>query len=122
YSGDSNFSSGNATLIQKIHASASTTTVSSSPNPSGPGQSVSYTATVTSAAPGEPTPSGMVTFQEGAIVLAQIPLDSGGTASFNTSALSDGSHTINADYYSDTVFASSSGNTIQTVSPTPTPT
>jgi Divergent InlB B-repeat domain len=55
----------------------------------------------------------MVTFQEGVTVLAQIPLGSGGTALFKTSALSAGSHTISAAYCSDTVFASSSGNTTQ---------
>lgn len=122
YSGDSHFSGGSETLIQKVHASASTTTLSSSPNPSGPGQSVSFIATVASATSGEPTPTGMVTFQEGPAVLAQIPLNSGGTASFSTSTLNQGSHSISADYYSDTVFASGSGNTTQTVSPTPTPT
>ncbi|PYY20490.1 MAG: hypothetical protein DMG62_23525, partial [Acidobacteria bacterium] len=37
YNGDGNFSGGSVTLIQKVHASASTTTVTSSPNPSGPG-------------------------------------------------------------------------------------
>ena len=64
----------------------------------------------------------MVTFHEGATVLAQIALNSSGTASFNTSALSEGGHTIDADYYSDTVFASSSGSITQSVSPTPPPT
>ena len=57
----------------------------------------------------------MVTFQEGATVLAQVPLDGSGTASFNTSTLSGGDHNITALYYSDTVFASSSGATTQTV-------
>ena len=117
YSGDGNFSGGSATLVQKVHASASTTTVSSSPNPSSGGQAVTFTATVASAPPGPTIPSGMVTFQEGATVLAQIPLSGGGTASFNTSNLSAGDHNITALYYSDTVFASSSGTTTQTVGP-----
>ena len=122
YSGDGNFSGGSATLVQKIHASASTTTVSSSPNPSSLGQAVSFTVTVASAPPGTKIPSGMVTFQDGLTVLAQIPLSSSGTASFKTSPLSTGSHTISAAYNSDTVFASSSGNTTQAVGPAPTPT
>ena len=127
YSGDGTFMGGSATLVQKVHASASTATVSSSPNPSSNGQPVSFTATVASAPPGPAIPSGMVTFQEDTAVLAQIPLSGSGTASFNTSNLSAGDHHVTALYSSDTVFASSSGATTQTVvggptaTPTPTP-
>jgi hypothetical protein len=128
YSGDGAFIGGSATLVQKVHATASTATVSSSPNPSSSGQPVSFMATVASAPPGSATPSGMVTFQEDATVLAQIPLSGSGTALFNTSNLSAGDHHVTALYASDTVFASSSGATTQTVvggptaTPTPTPT
>ena len=62
YNGDANFLAGNAVLLQKVHAFATTTALTSSPNPSAIGQSVSFTATVTG---GPPTPTGMVTFQEG---------------------------------------------------------
>ena len=120
YNGDANFPAGSASLLQKVHAFASATALSSSPNPSTPGQSVLFTATVTGS---PPTPTGMVTFQEGSNALAQIPL-SDGTASFSTSSLSLGNHTITATYQSDTQFASSSDNTTQGVaapSPTPTP-
>ena len=124
YSGDSNFSGGAVTLVQKVHPSASSAIVSSSPNPSNPGQTVSFTARVASAPPppGPTIPSGMVTFEEGATILAQIPLGSGGTASFNTSSLSGGAHTITALYHSDTIFASSSAMTAHTVAGGPTPT
>jgi hypothetical protein len=123
YSGDASFSGGSTTLVQKVHARGTITTVSSSPNPSGIGQTVTFTATVTSSSPISNTPSGMVTFQEGSNILAQVPL-AGGTASFQTSDLSIGDRTITAVYASDTVFASSSGNTVHTVAgvPTPTPT
>ena len=126
YSGDGTFSGGSATLVQKVHASASTTTVNSSPNPSNGGQAVTFTATVATVPPGSTIPEGMVTFQEGASVLAQIPLNGSGIASFNTSDLTGGDHTITAFYYSDTVVASSNGSRTQTVvgnpPPTPTPT
>ena len=124
YSGDAIFTHGDATLVQKVHASASTTAASSSPNPSSGGQAVTFMATVASAPPGPTIPSGMVTFQEGATVLAQIPLNGSGTASFSTSSLGEGVHTVTAFYYSDTVFASSTGTTTHTVAggPTPTPT
>jgi hypothetical protein len=119
YNGDANFPAGNAMLLQKVHAFATTTTLTSAPNPSASGQSVSFTATVTS---GPPTPTGMVTFQEGLNSLAQIPLN-GGSASFSTSNLSPGSHTLTATYQSDTLSALRSDTTSQSVaSPTPTPT
>ncbi|MEY2489638.1 MAG: hypothetical protein QOC70_1580 [Verrucomicrobiota bacterium] len=123
YSGDANFSGGTATMMQKVHASASATTLTSSPNPSGGGQAVTFTATVAPMPAGPTIPSGMVTFQEGSTFLAQVPLDSSGIASFTTSNLIAGDHTITASYYSDTVFASSSGTRTQTVvgGPSPTP-
>jgi Bacterial Ig-like domain (group 3)/Divergent InlB B-repeat domain len=120
YSGDGNFSGGRATLIQKVHASVSTTTISCSPNPSTSGQPVNFTAIVASAIPGA-TPSGMITFRDNSAFLKQLPLASDGSASFNKSTLSTGSHTITAKYSSDTVFASSSGNTVQAIGPSPTP-
>ena len=126
YSGDGTFSGGSATLVQKVHASASTTTLNSSPNPSNGGQAVTFTATVATVPPGSAIPEGMVTFQEGASILAQIPLNGSGIASFNTPDLISGDHTVTAFYYSDTVVASSNGSRTQTVvgnpPPTPTPT
>jgi hypothetical protein len=119
YSGDANFPAASATLVQKVHAFATTTSLSSSPNPSTSNQPVSFTATVSD---GSTAPTGMVTFQEGSTALAQIPL-SDGTASFTTSGLAVGNHIVTATYQSDTLSALSSDTTNQTVaSPTPTPT
>src|SRR5256885_3663574 len=77
YNGDGTFPAGSATMVQKVHAFASSTTLTSSPNPSQVAQPVQFTATVTG---GPPTPTGMVTFSEGPNAFAQIPL-SNGTAS-----------------------------------------
>jgi hypothetical protein len=57
----------------------------------------------------------MLTFQRGSSVLAQVPLNGSGAASFSTSALPAGSNTITATYASDTVFASSSGSVAHVV-------
>ena len=123
YSGDSMFTHGDAVLVQKIHASATTTTLNSSPNPSNFGQLVVFTATVADTPPSSLVPSGMITFHEGATVLAQIPLNGSGAAAFATTSLFAGNHVVTATYSSDTVFASSSGDTTQVVvgGPTPTP-
>jgi len=122
YSGDANFSAGNSAVIQFVHASASNTTLASSPNPSTTGQSVAFTATVAATPPGTGTPTGQVTFQDGNTVLAQVPVNSSGVATFSTSSLALGSHTVTATYASDSLFAASSGSTVQMVQSGNTPT
>jgi hypothetical protein len=117
YSGDVNHAAGSATLAQKVHANASTTLLASSPNPSTVGQSVSITATVSSVPAAAGMPSGMITFYEGAAVIAQVPLDSSGTASITKSNFPPGSHTITAVYASDIQFAASSGSNTLIVNP-----
>src|SRR5215469_7715554 len=71
------------------------TVLSSSGNPSVFGQSVTFTATVSSAADGAPT--GTVAFSDGATSLGTSAL-AFGQATFITSSLSIGSHSINGQY------------------------
>jgi hypothetical protein len=117
YNGDGSHASTFATMMQKVHANASTTVLNSSPNPSGSGQPVTFTATVSSVPSGAGTPTGMVTFRDGATVISQLPLNSSGVASTTTSNLSSGSHAITATYASDTRFAASTGSTTLLVNP-----
>jgi uncharacterized repeat protein (TIGR01451 family) len=129
YGGDPSFSPTNVMMVENVHAFASTTALTASPSPSAPGQSVTFTATVSPVPPGSAVPTGMVTFQEGDTVLAQVVLGAGGTAAFSTSSLSLGTHTLTAFYASDSVYASSNGsvthqvatNGITTTSVTSTP-
>jgi hypothetical protein len=81
-----------------------TTTLTSSPNPSVGGQSVTFTATV--AASGSGVPTGTVTFTDGSTSLGAGTL-SGGIATFSTSALTAGTHSITATYSGDANFAGS---------------
>lgn len=115
YSGDSNFSAGSSSLVQYIHAGASSTALASTPNPSTNGQSVTFTATVAAVPPATGIPTGQVTFQKGNTFLAQVPLNSSGVASFSISTLPLGNNTITATYASDSLFAASSGNVVQVV-------
>ncbi len=114
YSGDGVFSPGNAALVQYVHSGGTTTSLTSSPNPSNPNQAVTFTATST-ATSGTRTPTGMVTFQDGSAVLAQLALNPSGVATFRTSTLTIGSHSVTATYASDSSLAASSGGTVQTV-------
>ncbi len=84
---------------------ATTTTLSSSVNPSLLGRPVVLSATV-SPQSGSGTPTGTVTFQNGAAVLATQTL-SGGAASYTTSNLPPGSNTLTAVYGGDSNFSGS---------------
>ena len=113
YGGDTNFTGSTSSgLTQTVNKGATTTAVSSSPNPSVFGQSVTFTATVSSTSG---TPSGTVTFKDGATTLGTGTL-SGGTATYSTSSLSVSGHTITAVYGGDTNFTgSTSSGLTQTV-------
>jgi hypothetical protein len=107
-SGDANFlsSSGSFTfLVQKIPTA---TGLTANPNPVIFGQPLTLVATVThSTGPG--TPSGSITFKDGSTVLTTQTLSpsSGGaaSASFTTSALAAGVHSLTASYSGDPNFA-----------------
>lgn len=75
---------------------ATTTTVSSNNNPSFTGTSVTFTATVTS---GGPVTTGTVTFSvDGSVVQSGSALNGSGQATYTTSSLAEGTHTIQAAY------------------------
>jgi hypothetical protein len=101
----------------EVGAIATTTSVATSGTPSAFGGSVTFTATVTSSGA-----SGSVSFYDGATLLGSGPV-SGTTATFTTSALSVGGHSITAVYDADANYAPSTSAAItQTVNPLPTTT
>ena len=87
---------------------ATTATVASSSSTSVSGQVVTFTATVSSVAPGMDTPTGSVSFMDGTTVLGTAPLDSSDTATFSSSTLAVGSHAITAVYDGDSFFTTNS--------------
>ena len=91
---------------------ATTTTVTASPAPSVFGQAVTFTAAVKPSHSGSAfSPTGRVDFTNGSSDLTPGGVTvSGGTATFTTSALSVGSHTISAAYSGDANFQLSSGS------------
>ena len=105
YGGDANFAgSTSPVLTQTVNKAASSTSAVSSNSPSNRGAAVTFTASVTSPVTG--TPTGTVTFQDGASALGTGTL-SGGTATFTTSGLTAGTHSITAIYGGDANFAGS---------------
>ena len=69
------------------------------------GGSVTFTATVSSA--NLPAPTGTITFFDGAVQLAPTPLNGAGIATYATSALAIGTHSITATYPGDANFLAS---------------
>jgi hypothetical protein len=118
YGGDGVHTTSSVTMVQKVHASATTTAlVSSKPFPAI-AEPVTFTATVSPAPAGPGVPTGMVTFADGETVIGQVPLNGSGVASIVRSNLGAGTHAITATYASDTTFAASTGQLTQAVGPT----
>src|SRR6266403_1672610 len=105
-SADANFAGGTSpALTQTVNKMGDATSVASSNNPSIFGSAVTFTATVKPAT-GSGTPTGTVTFNDGTTVLGAGTL-SGATATFTTSGLTGGTHSITAIYGGDANFANS---------------
>jgi uncharacterized repeat protein (TIGR03803 family) len=101
---------GNGVVFEVAMPSATMTTLTSSPNPSTYGQAVTFTAVVTPAPPDGET----VTFMEAKTPLGTGTL-SGGSASFTTSTLRNGTTTVTAVYGGDAFFVGSTSNKVKQV-------
>lgn len=97
YSGDGNYSGVTTAAIPVtiVNPASTTLSLSSSAVAINSGQSVTLTATATSASG---TPSGTVTFLDGATTLGSATLSAGGVATYTAASLAPGSHSITASY------------------------
>jgi sugar lactone lactonase YvrE len=71
---------------------------------------ISFTATVNSSSAGAPNNNGSVAFLDGNTLLANVPVNSSGQASYSTKTLAAGPHTITATYSGGTNYASGSSS------------
>lgn len=84
-------------------------------NPSGLGDKVTFTAIV-SETQGTGVPTGTVTFYDGSTAISgDVTMTTNGIATFSTTALTLGQHTINATYSGDNNNAASTATLTQTV-------
>jgi len=114
YNGDAQFNvSHSKALTQQVNGATTTTTLVSSLNPSSYGQPVTFTATVIPQFGG--TVGGSVAFYDGKTLLGHAVGVSGGMASYTTSTLSVGVHTIRARYEGSADLTGSSASLRQTV-------
>ena len=75
------------------------------------GQALTFTATVSPAPSGEPTPGGTVQFKVDGVNLGPaVTLVKGAATSIATSTLGAGTHTVTAVYSGDNTYAGNSGN------------
>ena len=112
YSGDGNVNgSVTSTALAKTVAKASTTTsTSAATTPSVAGKAVTLTAVVSVVAPGAGSPTGTMTFFDGATRLGTGVVSVVGgklQGTLTTSALPIGRHAITATYAGDTAFLTS---------------
>ncbi|MEO5360628.1 MAG: Ig-like domain repeat protein [Nitrospirota bacterium] len=90
--------------------SATTTALSSDTNPAAAGVNVTFTATVTGS-----SPTGTVTFKDGAVTLGTGNLNGSYQATYSTSSLSAGTHSITAVYGGDSNNAGSTSSALNEV-------
>ncbi len=99
YGGDSNYAttaSNSITVV--VHQAAAAITLQTSANPQIVGQSVTFTATVTSASPNI---TGTITLSDGLTSLTSTPVNASGVATFTLSTLVFGTHNLSASYAGD---------------------
>ena len=103
YSGDGSFTGVTSKAVTQVVLDGASVTLTTSQSPSAAGQSITFTANVSAVAPATGSPTGTVTFLDGTTVLGSGTVSSG-AASFSTSALAVGSHSITAAYSGDSSF------------------
>ncbi|HKM55189.1 MAG TPA: Ig-like domain repeat protein, partial [Isosphaeraceae bacterium] len=114
YEGNSSFAFSLSTLTQTVQQDSTTTSVTLSASTASFGQAVTFTAKIAANAPGSGTPSGTFDFYDTTTSTDLTPGGvalSSGTATFSTTSLAVGSHTIKASYSGDTNFIASSAST-----------
>lgn len=117
-----------------VQSIGTTTTLNASPNPAFVGQLITFSATVsidrlpdsvgaavTQSASQLPSasPTGTVSFSEGAASLASNVALNGSVATFASAGLSAGTHAITATYSGDTTYSGSSTSIVVTVNAAP---
>jgi fibronectin type 3 domain-containing protein len=74
------------------------------------GTSISFATAISSWSAGAPNATGSVSFYDGSTLLGSIPVNASGTATFSTSSLTAGKHTITATYAGGANYASGSSS------------
>jgi hypothetical protein len=116
--GFGNFTGSTNTTNLNVQTNATQTSISATPNPSNFRDSITFQSRVTPQNNQDlRVPTGLVSFKDGSTILGTVLL-SNGLASFTTSTIAGGAHTITAQYVGDAVFQpDNSANYPLTVNP-----
>jgi len=111
YAGDSNFNSLTSNIVTQVvnKNGAISPVLTGAPNPATYGASVVFTATMPSNA------TGTVTFLDGSASIGTGTLNAAGVATFSTTTLTAGTHSITASYAGDANYAASVSNAVSEV-------
>ncbi len=127
YSGETNFVTSSGLLDQGNGQSVSKGATSlslSAPATAAYNAPVTFTATVNAVAPATGTPSGVVRFWDGDVLVGSNSLAPAGTnaaaADFVSTSLAPGAHTIRAEYVGNFNFAGAQGQATVTIGAVPT--
>ena len=113
YAGDSNNAAGVSPALVQIVRQQPNLTLAVSPNPANVTQSVTLTLTATAATG---TPSGAVVFYDGTTALSgNVSLSGSGVATYSTTQLTAGQHSLSAQYAGDASNASGQSNVVTEV-------
>jgi hypothetical protein len=116
YPGDTDFLTSTSATA---YVATDSLSLAGSPNPSALGQSITLTATLTSAGgPPNTVPSGTVQFLDGAKPLGTATLSSN-QATYSTAALAGGTHNISAQYSGDGTYPAAQASYSQVVTALP---
>ncbi len=116
YGGDTNHSGSSSAVTQTVAQTSTVTTITSGSNPANTGAAVTFTIAVANAAAGPSgVPTGTVTVSDGTAVIASALTLNAGQASFTTSNLVVGQHTLTAVYIGDTNHTGSQSALLQTI-------
>ncbi|HVS86133.1 MAG TPA: Ig-like domain repeat protein [Gaiellaceae bacterium] len=114
YNGTSTYDTSSATQSLTVSKIATATALSSSDSSATLNQSVTFTAKVT--AGGANMTSGTVTFSVDGATVGSPSVNSAGVATYSTSSLAAGSHTIKATYSGTSTYSDSNSSLTETVS------
>jgi hypothetical protein len=125
YAGDTNFSGSTSSAVSITVNGVTvpigtTTNLSSSASTAVSGTNITFTSTVAPAS-GTATPTGTVTFADGSTTLETGTLDSTGKATYSTTALATGAHSITAAYGGDANFSGSTSAAVSITITAPVP-
>ncbi|BDM74734.1 hypothetical protein HEK616_82210 (plasmid) [Streptomyces nigrescens] len=124
YNGDADVTASVQTVVLAVQPAGTTTAVVSAPDPSTVGQEVTFSAAVTTVAPGAGTPAGTVTFDFGDGTPTVTAALTGGTAQTTHvyGAAAETPYHVTATYQGSADFTASSGTDDHTVEPADTTT